>query len=222
LPGSGDCRRRFYRRERRRAVPDSLGLFVVVEGPNGVGKTTVCESLTRALVATGATVHATAEPTQTSLGKAIRELDSSMPAYALALSCAADRCDHLAREIQPRLAAGASVICDRYLPSSLVLQRIDGLDTEWIWVINKCAVQPDLTVYLEDDPETISARLDQRGRRSRFETKGSPALELNYYQAARDFLSGKNWKQTTVDCRLRSPGEIAEEIIAQLTRARSP
>jgi dTMP kinase len=191
-------------------------VFIVVEGPNGVGKTTVCEAVTQALVGADLRVHATAEPTRTPLGKAIRELEISMPPHALALSCAADRCDHVAREIQPLLAAGVWVVCDRYVPSSLVLQRLDGLDLEWIWSLNNCAVQPDLTVYLENDPETISARLDQRGRHSRFETRGSSAIELDYYREARDFLARQGWKQTIVDCQLRTPAEIAAEIVRQL------
>ena len=196
-------------------MSDSVGMFIVVEGPNGVGKTTVCEALTSVLVASGIRVHATAEPTLTSLGRAIRELQESMPPEALALSCAADRCDHITREIQPMLALGAWVICDRYTPSSLVLQRIDGLDVDWIWSLNNCVVRPDLTVYLDDDPETIRVRLDQRGRHSRFETGGSPAIELDYYRDAREFLARQGWNQTTIDCRSRTPGDIAAEIVTR-------
>jgi dTMP kinase len=136
---------------------------------------------------------------------------------ALALSCAADRYDHLTREIGPWLAAGDTVVCDRYVPSSLVLQRIDGLDLEWIWSLNDCAILPALTVYLEHDPETISARIDQRGRRSRFERRGSPTLELAYYKQAREFLARQGWRQAIVDCRSRTPAEIAAEIITQLS-----
>ena len=198
-------------------MPGPVGVFVVVEGPNGVGKTTVCQALTKALVAIGTRVHATAEPTQTSLGRAIRELEPSMPPRALALSCAADRYDHLTREVEPRLAESVLVVCDRYVPSSLVLQRSDGLDLEWIWSLNDCAIRPQLTVYLEHDPETIGIRLDQRGRRSRFEAKETPAVELEYYREAREFLARKGWNHTVIDCRSRTPTEIAAIIISELS-----
>ena len=191
-------------------------MFIVVEGPNGVGKTTVCEALTHALTSVGRRVHPTAEPTKTSLGKAIRELEATMSPHALALSCAADRCDHIAREIQPLLEVGVWVVCDRFSPSSLVLQRLDGLELDWIWSLHGCGVRPDITVYLENDPETIFARLEERGRHSRFETRGSPAIELNYYRDAREFLAQRGWKQTVIQCGLRTPAEIAADIIARL------
>lgn len=192
-------------------------MFVVIEGPNGVGKTAIVEELVGTLEASfSCDVHQTAEPSSSALGKAIREMEASMPPEALALSCAADRFDHVAREVAPRLAAGAWVVCDRYVPSSLVLQRLDGLDPEEIWQLNKAVLQPGLTVYLEDDPATITRRLDERGRYSRFETKGTPSIELDYYTDARELLARQGWKQVVVDCRSRTPAEVAEAIAERL------
>lgn len=135
-----------------------------------------------------------------------------MPPRALALSCAADRYDHIAREIQPQLDGGSVVVSDRYVPSSLVFQRIDGLDIDWIWSVNSAAIVPDLTVYLEHDPATIVARLEQRARRSRFETAGTSSLEFQYYKDAREFLARRGWVQATLDCRSRTPEQIATAI----------
>lgn len=157
----------------------------------------------------------TAEPSATPLGQAIRELEASMPPEALALSCAADRYDHIAREIQPQLAAGSWVVCDRYVASSLVLQRIDGLDFEWVWELNKAVLQPDLIIYLEDDPDTITRRLSERSRYSRLELRGSSSLELEYFRDARDFLAHRGWAQTTIDCRSLSPADVVAEIMAR-------
>ena len=55
---------------------------------------------------------------------------------ALACLVAGDRHHHLATEILPALHAGKVVICDRYLPSSLVLQAIDGIEPDTIWCLN--------------------------------------------------------------------------------------
>jgi len=89
-------------------------VFVVIEEPNGVGKTAVVEALVESLEAwVPGEVHRTAEPSSSPLGKAIREMEATMSPEALALSCVADRFDHVAREVVPRLHAGAWVIGDR-------------------------------------------------------------------------------------------------------------
>jgi dTMP kinase len=192
-------------------------MFIVIEGPNGVGKTAVVDELVHTLEASfSCEVHRTAEPSASALGQAIRAMEAVMPPEALALSCAADRFDHIAREVAPRLAAGKWVVCDRYVPSSLVLQRLDGLDPEEIWQLNKTALPPDVTVYLEDDPATIIERLDKRGRHSRFETKGTPDLELDYYKEARQLLAQQGWRQIVIDCRSLTPTQIAEQIGVRL------
>jgi dTMP kinase len=190
-------------------------MFIVIEGPNAVGKTTVAEALAAALRLQRFTaeVLSTAEPTRSPLGVAIREMEVDLPPDALAMACAADRVDHVAREIEPALVRGAWVVCDRYAPSSLVLQRLDGLDVEAIWALNKGVRQPDLTVYLDDDPQTISMRLDARGRRIRFEARWSPEIELAFYRDARDFLATLGWRQLQIDCRGQTPANIARRIV---------
>jgi dTMP kinase len=189
------------------------GLFVAIEGPNGVGKSTVIAASGRLVGRElGVGVHATKEPSATALGAAIRSLEPTLPAEALALACAADRLDHLAREIEPALAQGMFVMSDRYVPSSLVLQRLDGLELEFVWTLNRDARAPDLTVYLEDEADTIDKRLAAREQRSRFEAVGSAARELALYREARAFLEGCGWKNHVVDCRGRGPDEVATEV----------
>ncbi|HEX9507817.1 MAG TPA: dTMP kinase, partial [Myxococcales bacterium] len=82
---------------------------------------------------------------------------------ALALLFAADRLDHLHQQILPALRRGEVVLCDRYLLSSLVYQ---GLTTRPAWVsqINRLAVLPDLTLFIDVDPRTAAARRAKRGK----------------------------------------------------------
>jgi len=196
-------------------------VFLAVEGPNGVGKSTVVASLVTVLgVALGedTAVVATREPSGSLLGQAARAMESELSGAALAMACAADRLHHVKTEIEPALARGAWVVTDRYVPSSLVLQRLDGMDTASIWALNETAPPPDLTVYLLDAPEIIAARLASRTPRSRLEATATPALELALYADAQQFLAGHGWNQLAIHAHGRTPGDIAAEIAAAALR----
>src|SRR4051812_43781726 len=104
-------------------APAMKGLLIVIEGPNGVGKTTLAQSLAQELThASGRYVHATTQPSRAHLGQFLRESEGSLTGRAFALALAADRYDQQLNEIQPHLEAGCHVVIDRYVHSSLVLQ----------------------------------------------------------------------------------------------------
>ena len=73
-------------------------------------------------------------------------------AHAVALLFAADRLDHLAAEVSPRLAEGSDVISDRYTLSSLAYQGLTTGDLGWVEAINARARAPDLTIFLRVRP----------------------------------------------------------------------
>jgi dTMP kinase len=81
---------------------------------------------------------------------------------AMALLFAADRRDHLSREILPYLSQGVHVICDRYVLSSLVYQVAAGAPRDLIAAANAGARRPDLTLLLDVSAEVAAARRDQR------------------------------------------------------------
>jgi dTMP kinase len=189
-------------------------LFVAVEGPNGVGKTTVAAVLATQLHdQTGVAVHLTTEPTCTPFGQLLRQSESVLQGRAFALAVAADRAAHVEAEIIPAFDAGHHVVTDRYVPSSLVLQYLDGLDLQEIWSYNHY-VPPAFTFYLEDDPAVITARLAARPRRSRLELTGGPDAELALYRTAAGFLSRHGWRHHVVDCRAKDPARVAADILA--------
>jgi dTMP kinase len=114
----------------------------------------------------------TCEPTAGPIGKLIRralmrQLSHRGRPYALtdptlALLFAADRLDHLRREVVPALEDGKLVICDRYLLSSLAYQGL-AVSPSWVEEINRPAIAPDLTLFLEVDPRIAARRRAKRG-----------------------------------------------------------
>lgn len=150
------------------------GLFVAFEGLDGAGTTTQAERAAAYVDAeTDRTAARSAEPTDGPVGTQIRrclEGDIDLDSETLALLFAADRLDHLDREIEPRLAAGDVVIVDRYSLSSFAYQHADGVEAGWLRTINDRARAPDVTIYLDVPPSVCVERLaaDDRGT-DRFE-----------------------------------------------------
>ncbi|QOC89654.1 dTMP kinase [Micromonospora craniellae] len=189
----------------------------MIEGPNGVGKTTVAGLLaTRLRHRAGRPVHLTTEPTRTRLGKLLREAEAVIHGRALALAIAADRTMHVEDEIIPALDAGNIVISDRYVQSSLVLQRVDAVDLREIWIYNRYVLQPAVSLYLTDDPHVIGARLAARPSLTRLEATGTPERELQLYGQAIEFLDRHSWHQVKIDCRGRNPDQVVSVILDTL------
>lgn len=187
------------------------GIFVSMDGPGGVGKSTTARLVGEQLNARGRRVWATAEPSRTPLGELIRASTDTYRGMALACLVAGDRHHHLATEILPRLQAGFTVISDRYVPSSLVLQRMDDVDQETIWQLNKGAEPPELAVILNATPAVLSGRLARRGgTHSRFERQSDgPATESALYQDTAAGLTALGWPVCSIDVTDRTPGEVA-------------
>lgn len=143
----------------------------------------------------------------------------------LALAClvAADRYQHLDREIRPALGRGAVVVCDRYVPSSLVLQTLDGVDTQFARQLNQHAQPPDLTVILTGTPECTRERARARGASSRFHRDDSSrhATEDRMYRALVAELRDDGWDLLHHDIGVEPATEVAHFILDAL-RSRHP
>lgn len=88
-----------------------------------------------------------------------------MSAELLALAFAADRLHHIEEPthgIQAMLAAGVTVICDRYVLSSLAYQASQGVDLDWLVSLNSRAPQPDVTIFIDTDVDECVARIASR------------------------------------------------------------
>src|SRR5512145_2366311 len=133
-------------------------MFVSFEGLDGSGKSTQAGLLRVRLEADGEEVVATREPGGTELGERLRDLvlhGGHVSPWAEALMYAASRAQHVEEVIRPALERGASVVCDRYLDSSVAYQGVArGLGLERVLDLNLAAVRgllPDRTFLLALD-----------------------------------------------------------------------
>lgn len=132
------------------------GYFITIEGGEGAGKSTVLESLTQHLTASGYDVLATREPGGIEIAEQIRRvildpLNIKMEKRTEALLYAAARRQHLVEKVLPALENGKIVLCDRFIDSSLAYQGFArGIGMDEVFSINQFAIQdcmPDLTLF---------------------------------------------------------------------------
>jgi dTMP kinase len=173
----------------------AAGRFVTLEGPDGAGKTTQCRLLADRLRASGHDVTLAREPGGTALGEPVRtlllardDLERTPEADALLFNAARSQ---LVREvIQPALARGGVVVCDRYTDSTLAYQgygaglELDDLRSLADWATS--GIEPDLTILL-DLP--VESGLGRRSRGSasdvtRFERH--PGHDTAFHRRVRD------------------------------------
>jgi dTMP kinase len=157
-----------------------MALFISIEGPDGSGKSTQARLLAKALRDSGFSVLETREPGGTPLGERLRPLildPESPPAtpMAMALMYSAARAQLVADVIEPALAAGQIVIVDRYADSTAAYQGGgQGLNRGTIDALRRAATggrEPDVTVYVDIDPEAGAERMAARGPHDRLDAE---------------------------------------------------
>lgn len=154
-------------------MSDGRGRFVTLEGGEGVGKSTNVTFVAERLRRHGVTVVVTREPGGTTLAEAIRQLlleGSAEPMAELTelLLVFAARAQHLARLIEPALARGDWVVCDRFTDATYAYQGggrgVDPRSIATLEALVQRGLQPDLTLYLDLPPELAEVRLGNRPR----------------------------------------------------------
>lgn len=165
-------------------------MFAVIEGIEGSGKSTLQAGLAEALRARGRQVTTTREPGGSPLGDAIRSIflssELEVVPVAEAMLVNAARAQHVAALIRPALERGETVICDRFVDSTLAYQGYGrGLDLAMLRGLCDLAVgglEPDLTIVLDCDPTLSRHRLDERGSvRDRLENE-----RLGFHERVRE------------------------------------
>jgi dTMP kinase len=172
------------------------GLFIALEGTDGSGISTQTARLAAWLRAQGRPVYVTKEPSGGPAGLLLRLAlthrlgDGAAGGFrpldepTMALLFAADRMDHLAVEVLPRLERGVSVVCDRYVLSSYAFQSL-GVEVEWLRALNAHARVPDLTVLIDVPAEVSVERMRARGAVERYERPETLAqVRENFHRVA--------------------------------------
>jgi len=162
------------------------GRFITFEGIDGAGKSSHLEPLAAHLRRSGAQVVCTREPGGTALAEELRRLVLHLPMDVMteALLVFAARRDHLRLVIEPALARGATVLCDRFTDATFAYQGAGrGFDADVLghlerWVQGE--LQPDLTLWFDLDPALAQQRLADARKADRFE-----AQDLRFFERVR-------------------------------------
>ena len=157
------------------------GLFISFEGGEGAGKSTQIARLTEKLLEQSLSVLVTRQPGGTDYGRRIRELiltphaSEDLSSRAELFLYLADRAHHVDTVIRPALEAGQIVLCDRYTDSTLAYQGYGRqLDIDRLQALNDEAtngLKPDLTFWLDLEPEEGRLRAGARGELDRLEAE---------------------------------------------------
>lgn len=200
-------------------MPERQGLFIVLEGGDGVGKTTQVELVAARLRAAGREVVTTKEPGDTPAGQVIRRLlldpaTGDLAPRTEALLYAADKAQHLAEVVRPAMRRGAVVVCDRYIDSMLAYQGAGRvLDMAEVGAIAAWATEgmrPDLTILLDLDP---ARAVGQKDDKDRLEAAGDD-FHLRVRQQFLDLAAADPGRYLVLPAR-----ETAEAIAARIVAA---
>lgn len=174
--------------------PSSPRGFVVIDGVNGAGKSTVLRRIEDWCTESGTPLVLTREPGGTRLGVKLREIllqdrESAVCSKAEAFLFAADRSQHIAEIISPRLNSGQLVVSDRYYYSTVAFQGYGReQDLKFITSVNSLAVGdclPDLVILLDCDPSLGLSRKyadsTKHSQDDRFEEE-----QLSFHQRIRE------------------------------------
>lgn len=197
------------------------GLFVTLEGIDRSGKSTQAALLADAL---GDEAVLAREPGGTPAGERIRDIIKDpgveLSIEAEALLFAAARAELVRQVIRPALAEGRTIICDRFLDSSLAYQGVArGLGIERVAALNAPAVDglvPDLTLLLDVTPDQTA---DRGAEDDRFEREGD-SLQRAVGEAYAELADGDPGRWRVIDAG-RDPQTVHADVLAAVTEART-
>jgi dTMP kinase len=162
-------------------MTQAQGLFLTLEGIDGAGKSSHIDALEALFKAQGRIVTRTREPGGTPLAETLRTmiLTQAMDPLTESLLVFAARRDHIVQVIEPALARGEVVLCDRFTDATFAYQGAGrGFDEavlstleEWVQARDGALLQPALTLWFDLPPETAAERLAGARLPDKFESQ---------------------------------------------------
>jgi len=210
-------------------VESLRGRFIVLDGPDGAGKSTQLALLADHLAGLGADVERVRDPGGTAVGDKIRQIlldraNGEMAPLCEMLLFMASRAQLIAEKVRPAVEAGKVVLCDRFISATIAYQGASGVDVGPIIDVGELAVGgcwPDLTVVL-DLPAEVG--LKRAGRRAA-QAGGHDRMEVRpaaYHQAVREnflALPARYPRPVAVVPAQGSPEEVFQRVLGAVTEA---
>jgi dTMP kinase len=168
------------------------GKLIVLEGPDGVGRSTQVALLHEWLEASGYAVFSTGlkRSELASVGIAQAKQGHTLGSVTMALFYAADLADRLEREIIPALRAGFVVLTDRYMYSLIARSMVRGVDGRWIRSLMGFTLVPDVVFYLRSDVEHLIPRV-------------LSVRTFDYWESGMDFLGYSDYYESYIEYQKR-------------------
>jgi len=167
---------------------DAKFLFLVIEGLDGSGKTTIAEILYKRFKSDGFSVLLTNEPNRNYcsgdfIDSILKKKIKGVSNKTLALAFSANRMDHIERQILPFIKQNnrSIVICDRYYLSAMAYQVGGEIDHDYIRLLNRFSIKPNHTIFLDTSPKICESRIADR-----FSQK--ELFEQNFKEMRNNFL----------------------------------
>jgi len=212
------------------------GSLIVIEGSDGVGRSTQIEQLTPWLEVQGYAVANTGWTRSPLLSETINEAKAGheLTVTTFSLLYAADFADRLENEIIPALRAGFIVIADRYMYTAFARNAVMGADHEWTRELFGYALVPDLVLYLKLDLEHLVPRVLEGKGMDYWESGMHLALGSDIFESFRRYQTrlireynrlAKEFRFVTVDARRpveSIQADLRRHISGYLSRSRRP
>jgi dTMP kinase len=186
-------------------VSDIKGKLIVIEGTDGVGRSTQISELKKWLEVKGYGVTTTGWTRSPLMGKTIDEAKSghSLNVNTFSLLYTADFADRLEHEIIPALKAGFIVLADRYIYTAFARAIVRGADREWIRQVFGFALEPDTVFYMKIEIEDLIPRVinSQTLIERYWETESGEGMD--YWESGMDLRLGEDFYDSFVEYQKR-------------------